>query len=165
MPIKGGRMTKAERTFAKVYAGTGDKVYSAAAAGYGSPIKRGGENLEKPAIQEAIRREQLAILFQTALPAAVKCLIDIMGDAKAPAGARVSASKVVLDRTIGAPDDAGSKEPHEMTPEELAARIKQLEDVAATRARDVSIQPQGGPSTIDDAQSAQEVRNSSDIFE
>lgn len=159
------RLNKQQQVFVERYVATGDGKYAAEKAGYASPAPRASQNLANPAVQAEIRRRELARLFQEALPAAVQCLISVMTDAKAPAGARVSASKVVLDRTIGEPDSGDTKEPHEMTSEELAARIKQLEDVAASRATLVDMQPQGGTSSIDDAQSAQEVRNEADIFQ
>ncbi len=74
-----------------------------------------------------------------------------MTDEKAPAGARVQASKVVLDRTLGQQDDGERKEPHEMTPAEIADAIGKLEAMAAERAKPID--------------SAQVVRNESDIFQ
>lgn len=147
MPLKDGKMTKQERAFAATFAVTGDKTYSATVAGYGSPRVRGHDVAQRPAVQAEIARQQQEILFSQALPAAVKCLIDIAGDVKAPAGARVQASKVILDRTLGLDEALKGKEPHEMTPEELAKAIDALERVAAERARQVT------PSTtIDEAE-------------
>jgi len=144
MPIKGGKMTPQERTFADRFAATGDKKYAATAAGYGSPTQRGNEALAKPAVQAEIQRRQVERLWNDALPAAVDCLISIMTDAKAPAGARVQASKVTLDRTLGMSEGKEGKEPHEMTPDELAralaeAKLKaaHLENVKADRARPI----------------------------
>lgn len=151
MPLKDGKMTKPERAFSAHFAATGDPQYSAAKAGYGSPRQRAAELITKPAVQEEIRRQQVARLFQEALPAAVQCLVSIMTDAKAPAGARVQASKVVLDRTLGDKEEGQRKEPHEMSADEIAKAIDELERVAASRAKSID--------------SAQEVRNDANIFE
>lgn len=151
MPLKSGKMTKPEKAFSAHYASTGNATYSAAAAGYSSPQPRSSELLQRPAVQEEIRRQQVARLFQEALPAAVQCLVSIMTDAKAPAGARVQASKVVLDRTLGDKEEGQRKEPHEMSADEIAKAIDELERVAASRAKSID--------------SAQEVRNDANIFE
>ena len=133
---------------------TGDKTYSAEKAGYKHAAIKAHAVMARQGVQEEIRRQQLARLFSEALPAAVQCLVSIITDSKAPAGARVQASKVVFDRTLGTDEGRESKEPHEMTPEELAQAIERLERVAAERAKPV-IQ----------ADSAQEVRNEPDIFQ
>jgi phage terminase small subunit len=137
-------MTHQERTFADRFAATGDKQYSATAAGYGSARQRASEVLARPAVQAEIQKRQVERLWNDALPAAVDCLISIMTDAKAPAGARVQASKVTLDRTLGMNEGKDGKEPHEMTPEELAAALADaklkaahLETVKADRARPI----------------------------
>ncbi len=131
-------MEHKEQVFAERMAATGDKAYAAAAAGYSQPAVGAHRALARPGVQAEIARQQVAKLFETALPAAVACLVSIMTDTKAPAGARVQASKVVLDRTLGSDDAKQAKEPHEMTPEEIANAIATLERVAADRARPVA---------------------------
>lgn len=154
MPIKGGRMTSKEKVFAERYANTGDKAYAATAAGYLHPYQRSSDALSRPAIQAEIRSQQLARLFNEALPAAVRCLVSIVVDSKAPAGARVQASKVIFDRTLGASEEGQGKEAHEMTSEELARAIAELERVASDRAK-----------VVDHIEIAQVVRNDDDIFQ
>lgn len=157
MPLKNGRLTPAEKTVAEVFARTGDKDYARHVAKL-SPISNGAvQALARPEVQAEIRRQQVARLFQEALPAAVQCMVSIITDSKAPAGARVQASKVVFDRTLGAAEGAESKEPHEMTSEEIAKAISQLEAVAMARAKPVNA------STI--VENAQEVRKEDDIFQ
>ena len=93
--------------------------------------------LARPAVQAEIARQQVERLFTDALPAAVDCLVSIIRSDKAPAGARVQAAKVVLDRTLGS-DEAGKRlEPHEMGPEELAREIEKLTRIASDRAKQV----------------------------
>lgn len=143
MPLKSGKLTRPERVFSEKFAATGDAAYAGAKAGYGSNQATWAA-MQRPAIQEEIRRVQIERLFQEALPLAVKTLCDIMGDERQPAGARVQASKIALDRTLGDPSQAQAKQPHEMTPEELQKAISEaklsaaaLEHVAADRAKPV----------------------------
>jgi phage terminase small subunit len=150
MPIKGGKMTHQERVFAERFAVSGDKAYSARAAGYASPHAAAHKNLTKPAVQAEIARQQTERLFSEALPAAVQCLVSIINSDKAPAGARVQAAKVVLDRTLGSEDAGKQREPHEMSPDELAKEIDKLTRIAADRARPIVEQePTEKPPTID----------------
>lgn len=118
-----------------MYASTGDGKYAAHAAGYAQPGRDAVRNMSKGAVLAEIAKEQQARLFSEALPAAVGCLIDIITNPKAPAGARVQASKVVMDRTLGVEGAGSTKEAHEMTAEELAKAIEEMERVAAGRAK------------------------------
>lgn len=137
MGIRKGGMTQRQKAFAEHYARTGDREHAAAKAGYAAPDVSGTQNLAVPAVQAEIARQQISVLYREALPAAVACLVSIVRSDKAPAGARVQASKVILDRTLGADDPARHKEPHEMTPDELATAIAALERAAADKARPV----------------------------
>lgn len=138
MSRRSGLLNVQQKAFATHYAVTGDAIYSATKAGYSkSPAPRASQNLALPSVQAEIARQQTARLFSEALPAAVQCLVSIIGSDKAPAGARVQAAKVVLDRTLGADGAGRDKEPHEMTPEELARAIATLERVASDRARPI----------------------------
>lgn len=136
MPLKSGALTGQERKVAEVYAVTGDQGYSAHKAGLTQP--GASKALSRPAVQAEVARLQVERLFVEALPAAVTCLVSLIKNEKAPAGARVQAAKVVMDRTIGAGDAGASKEAHEMTGEELARAIDELTRVAAERARPVN---------------------------
>jgi len=136
MPLKTGRMTMREQSVARVYADTGNKGEAARIAGI---TQRGAEMaLERPAVQAEIARLQTERLFNEALPLAVQCLVEILTNAKAPAGARVQAAKLTFDRTLGVLDGAQGKEAHEMSGSELADAISRLEDIAAARAKPVS---------------------------
>lgn len=137
MPDLKGRFTAQERTFSEAFAVTGDRAYSAGKAGLAQPATAASKMLAKPAIQAEIARIQTERLFSVALPAAVNCLVSIITSDKAPAGARVQASKVVLDRTLGSDDAKLTKEPHEMTADEIAEQIAKFEAVAASRAKPI----------------------------
>lgn len=138
MLVKKGHLTPAERVFAESVAGTLDARYAAVKAGYSQPGRDAERLLARPAVQAEIAAYQSDRLFNDALPAAVDCLIEIMRNAKAPAGARVQAAKLTFDRTLGAIDGAQGKEAHEMTGVELAEAIARLEDIAAARAKPVN---------------------------
>lgn len=137
MPSRSGRLGPKEVAYAKYMAATGDKHYSAAKAGYADPVVGAHRNEKRPAVHAEIARIQTDRLFNDLLPAAVNCLQEIITSPKAPAGARVQAAKLVMDRTLGGDDARNGKEPHEMTGEELANAINQLERIAAERARPV----------------------------
>lgn len=144
------RMTGKERVFAHQFAATGDKTYAATKAGYSQPAVGAHRALAKPEVNSEIARIQSERLFQEALPLAVSCLVGLLRNDKAPAGARVQAAKVVFDRTLGTQDGVGGKEPHEMTGEELARAIAELERVAADRAKPVNAAPAPDPGGIFD---------------
>lgn len=150
LPDKTGRTTQQEKTFIAAMAATGDRTYSAKQAGYSQPSRDAGRTLARPGVQAEIARLQVEKLFCEALPAAVDCLVSIIRNDKAPAGARVQAAKVVLDRTLGSEDAGRQREPHEMTPDELAKEIDKLTRIAADRATPIVDQaPAEKPSTID----------------
>ncbi len=140
MPLQNGRLTAKERTFAKAYAATADRALASVAAGY-AQVREADRNLARPEVQAEIARHQTARLFNEALPIAVNTLISVMTDSAAPAGARVQASKVVIDRTLGEAGAGQAKEPHEMTAEELAKRIDEMERIAAARAKPAAPEP------------------------
>lgn len=134
------RRTDAELVFATAVAAHGDPTEAARRAGYSQPSRDAGRLMARPGVQAEIARIQTERLYGEALPAAINCLIGIITSDKAAAGARVQAAKVVLDRTLGA-DGATVREPHEMSPDELARALSALETVAASRAKDVTPAP------------------------
>ncbi len=136
MPLKTGRMTMREQSVARVYADTGSQGFAAHKAGIS--LSGAGKALDRPAVQAEIARLQTERLFNEALPLAVACLVEIMQNAKAPAGARVQAAKLTFDRTLGVLDGAQGKEAHEMSGSELADAIARLEDIAAARAKPIT---------------------------
>lgn len=137
MPRKGERWTAQERIFVNSMAASGDKTYSAARAGYKQPHIVGHTVANRPAVQAEIARLQLARLFDEALPLAVERITQILKSDKAPAGAQVQAAKLVFDRTLGLDEAMKGKDPHEMSPDELARALAELKRIASERARPV----------------------------
>ncbi len=136
MPWMDGSWTRGERAFVDAYTANGGNREKAEKTAKLAP-RSGYQILARPEIQRAITQQQTARLTSDALPLAVQTLVDIMGNAKAPAGARVQAAKVVIDRAMPLHEDGRAKELHEMTPDELAAAISQLETAAAALAKPV----------------------------
>lgn len=137
LPDLKGRLGSQETVFVKVFAETGDKLAAAKAAGYSQPRTAASKALSRPGVQAEIAKRQQEILFSEILPLAVQVHKQILADDRTPAGARVQAVKLAYDRTFGAQEGAQAKEPHEMTADELAKMIEQLEREASNRAKPV----------------------------
>lgn len=139
---RGGKLTMAEQLVAKAYAETGSRSYAQHAAGVQQPAV--SKALQRPDVQAEIARIQTERLFNDVLPLAVQVHIDLLMSSATPAGAKVQAVKLAYDRTLGVEGADKAKQPHEMTPEELAkelaaAKLKAaaIESVQADRARPV----------------------------
>lgn len=142
MPRKGGRQTAQEQRFIGAYVARGDATAAAKEAGYAHPRASASHALARPAIQAEIVKLQTERLFNDVLPLAVDVLVDLLKSPATPAGARVQAVKLALDRTLGSQDTASGKEPHEMTAAELADEIEKLKDRKAQLAKPVEIEGQ-----------------------
>ena len=122
---------------------------------HASGMTKAGVNmaLQRPAVQAEVVREQTRILFETALPLAVGRLVRILGDDRIRPSDHNQAIKIALAHTLGGSGTANDKQPHEMTPDELAkalaeAKLKAaaLESVQADRARpivELEAEPEG----------------------
>jgi len=135
MPLKNGRLTAVERGVAAQMALTGSPA--AAAAKIGVSVSGVRQALARPAVQAEIARQHNEMLFRDILPLAVAAHKRLLSDPRTPAGATVQAVKLAYDRTLGSEEGAKSKEPHEMTPEELAEAIATLSRIASDKARPV----------------------------
>lgn len=136
MPNKDGGLTRTESDFLEAYAATGSTALARSKTGM--PRSTAYGVLARPEVQARMVQIQTAKLMHEALPVAVQTLIDVMGNAKAPAAARVQAAKVVLDRTLPIGEGGQVKELHELTPAELAQQIDILEAKAANLATAVN---------------------------
>lgn len=148
MPRKDGRLTGPERVVAKALAETGNQAFAAQQADIG----RTGvlKAASRPAVQAEIVRIQQELLFSELLPLAVQVHKELLLSDRTPAGAKVQAVKLAYDRTIGADGAGQAKEPHEMTPEEIAKAIAELERVAFARAKPVAIEAKPAESDVFD---------------
>lgn len=128
MPLKSGRLTPMEHRFVKVMARHGDAPYAAHKAGYSSPSVAASKLMSHPMIADATREEGRRLLIEKGGTLGVYTLMSIAADDKQPAGARVTASKVLIDASgIAVDDDTGGKDPHEMDGNELHAYARKIE--------------------------------------
>ena len=135
MPLKNGHLTAGERGVAREMALHGSPEAAALKTGLSaSGVKA---VLRRPAVHAEIARQQQELLFRDILPLAVAAHKRLLTDPRTPAGAVAQAVKLAYDRTLGSDDGARSKEPHEMTPEELAEAIATLSRIASERAKPV----------------------------
>ncbi len=134
MPTKSGSRSPQETAFIKQYVATGDGRYAADQAGYAHPAVAASKALARPAIQEAIREEQLARLHNELLPLATKAVERLLTDPKTPAGAQVQAAKLVFDRTLGATDDGKGKPIEQWSGAELEKALEVLKRERDERA-------------------------------
>lgn len=137
MPLKNGNLTPQERKFAEVLAETGKPLIAAKEAGFRHPATQASMVAKRPGVRAAVLEAQLDALHNDILPLAVAAHRRLLTDPKTPAGAVAQAVKLAYDRTLGLQEGASEKEPHEMTPEELANAIGNLERIKAERARPV----------------------------
>lgn len=144
MPTKTGRRTDKEALFIGHLASTGDATFAAMKAGYSVPAVDGWKKAHNPVIQEAVKKAQIARLNNDLLPASLDVLSEILTgknkagkDVIASNRDKLTAAQIVLKYSLGGKDDGEAKEPHEMTPEELQARIDTLRRAQADKARPV----------------------------
>ena len=142
MKGRGAAASSQEQRFAAAYAQTGDAILSAQIAGYAQPRSAGYKLIARPLVVAEIKRVQTERLYSDLLPAAIGLLAQVINDPQENSRNRITAAKIVLDRTLGAADAAAdAKEPHEMTADELAARIarlRQRQAELAEGARDIT---------------------------
>lgn len=126
MPLKNGRLTPAERKFIEPMARTGDATYAATKAGVKVPDVNGAKMFARPAIKAAVVARAEEILRDEILPLALATHKRLLTDKATPAGAALGAAKLAYDRTLGVEDAKASKEPSEMSYDELQASIEEL---------------------------------------
>lgn len=130
-------LTEQQRAFVRLtVSGAGPPSAAAREAGFAFPSQEAYRLMRAPHIQAAIRERQRRLIAVSGTNVALKTLMDVMQDPKAPASARVSAAKVMFDAAgISASKDAGGagKPLHEMTYAELAAMVQKANDEGARR--------------------------------
>lgn len=115
---------------------------AARAAGYTDPKASAYYLLRQPHIAAAIREQRARLIGGDLANIALGTLRHVMVDSDAPAAARVSAARTVLEmsgelRKDAAADDAGKKL-HEMTLDELSDVIAKWEGQRAAAAKDIT---------------------------
>ena len=115
---------------------------AARSAGYSDAKGSAYYLLQQPHIQAAIRNARARLIGGDLANIALGTLRHVMVDSDAPAAARVSAARTVLEmsgelRKDAAADDAGKKL-HEMTLDELSDVIAKWEGQRAAAAKDIT---------------------------
>lgn len=125
-----------EREFIKHYSRTVDARYAAEKAGYAHPAVQGPALARRPAVIEAARTRAAEDLANLIIPLAVSRHLETLQ--KAPIGQALNgAIKLAYQYGLGENAQKVSKEPHEMTGEELAEAIATLKRAAADKAKPV----------------------------
>lgn len=133
MPDQKGRLTHKESTFIEAMAATGDREYAAVKAGYPHPRPAASRNLAHPVISAEIRKRQQDTLQGPLRDAALKLLGDVLGDERQSTRDRLTASKIVLDKTDQAPEEAAERDLASMTAAELEAHLTKAQAALAQR--------------------------------
>jgi len=149
MPLKNGRLTNNEHLIAREYAATGDVNETARRTGV--HVRNVYRAIANPAILAETLRIEMARLTGESLILAVNRVNKILRDDKAPAGAQVSAAKLIFDRVFGERAGDLAKEPHEMSADELGRAIQELQRRASEKAKTVVIdnEPQSKKGVFD----------------
>ena len=142
MPLKSGKLTTKEAIFVGHMAATGDATYSAKMAGYRHEVELGIQKANNPALAEITRKAQAVRVSSQLLPLAVDGLQEIL-TGKTLAGDpypvtvrdRRGAIDTVLKYSLGGKDDGEAKDPSEMTPAEIQARIDSLRRAQSDKAK------------------------------
>lgn len=104
---------------------------AARAVGYSAPKQEAYRLTRLRHIQEAIRQERERLISAHAANVAVATLVEIMQDRQAPASARVGASRAIFEAAglfdKNGRDTTSGKTLHEMSADDLAATIRQLD--------------------------------------
>lgn len=137
MPDQKGRFTPQERTFVTAYAATGDRGYSARAAGFSQPATAASKLLARPAVQAEIAAEHARLLSE-GVPLATGRVLRILADDAVKPADHLKAAGMIFRLAGFDTDQLAQREPHEMTGEELARALATLEAVAAERAKLIS---------------------------
>jgi len=111
-------------------------------AGFSNPRNSGYYLIRLPHIVAAIRQERARLFDGDLANVAASTLRAVMTDPDAPAAARVSAARTVLEvtRELGRRQNDGDsdRQLHEMTPDELASLISRWETERIKVARDIT---------------------------
>lgn len=106
-------------------------------AGFQHPGQEAYRLMRKPHVQDAVKDAQNRLIAGSGTNVALKTLLEVMQDTKAPASARVSAAGKMLDAAghfSKKSDDDREKPLHEMTDAELQSFLERCNQVIASGA-------------------------------
>lgn len=139
------QLTPKQQAFVRHLVATGcSHTEAARQAGYAHPKEEAYSLTRLPHVAAAIRQERARVFDADLANVAAETLRAVMTDKEAPAAARVSAARTVLEvtRELGRRQEDGSndKQLHEMTPDELAGLISKWEVERSKVAKDITDQ-------------------------
>lgn len=141
MPLKNGQMTAKERMIARAAAVTGENV-SEVARRAGVTERNVYFALDRPAVRDMMRREQMAEL-EKAVTLAVETLVTVMSDKTCARGLQIRAAEVTLKYGLRPGDETADKDPSQLTGAELADLAQRLRRQLAGEVTDVDPEPGG----------------------
>lgn len=133
MPYVNGRLTPGERAIAKAYAEVPNQAYVAFKTGMSS----GGISLAlaRPAVQDQVEKNLKQLLEEGSMKGA-KLLSKVVDDEKVPMNLRIQAgTNLIKAHQNYDAGKGGEREPHEMSIDEIHAKLASLEHEASNRAR------------------------------
>lgn len=147
MPLKSGLITPKERAYIDGVVSHGDIHEAARQAGYRDVPSAVCRLQRSPEVQREIVARQQDRLVSEALPLAIDTLIAVLRSPSTPAGARVQAVKLTLDKAgIGQPDAVEGKDPCEMSGRELDQAISKLRaEIEARSRKTIDVTPAAQP--------------------
>jgi len=135
-------LTSKQEKFVDYFVTSGcTQTEAARQAGYRFPQYEGYRLVRTPSVQSAIQQSRRRLYCGELSNVAVGTLREILVDSGAPASARVSAARTVLELAgdLGKRDEQGSVKPlSELTPDELSGMIRQWEDERSSLLKEVS---------------------------
>lgn len=137
MPDKKGRFTPRERVFVKHVVDSGSPAYAAHRAGYASPEVSGSRLIAKPELAAEVAKVQLHRIRTEILPQAVKRHLAVLADERVTGQALNRAIELAYKYGLAEGAEGQTKEPADMTPEELGRAIDALKRAAADQAKPV----------------------------
>lgn len=137
MPDKKGRLNGMEQKFVDRYAASGDREYAAAKAGYSQPASAASKLLTRADVRNAVSTE-----VHRRLDGLVVLTLDrfekMMADTTTPNKDVIAIGKAVMTHWGAQSGQAAdSKDPAEMSGDELQRRIARLQAETAARAQPI----------------------------
>lgn len=126
MPLKSGMFTAKEREFIKTMSDTGNAVYAAYQAGYANPETRGPQLANNALVMEECRRQNQFEIATVLVPLALKRHTGLLSDPKTPPGVLQRSIDSAYKHGLVKPEEGFSKDPADMTPEELTTYRDQV---------------------------------------
>ena len=157
------KLTQMERAFVRELVANGGKLKAAATAAgyqYTDNYRAAHHLMQRKPVIEAVRKERARVFDGQLANQAIGTIREVLSDPHAPAGARLQAARLVLERTgeigperRGGRDDAQDKDLADMTIEQLQQFISEGQQMISARVIDGEVvreQPPAQPAKLED---------------